>query len=63
MRIADYDGTLRLVKMPLVHGLLANGSSIDSDIYALKLRQKSGIIIEKIHLEPEEDRADQDENL
>ena len=64
MRIGDYDGTLRLIKMPRLHGLLSNGPSLpDSDIYALKLKQKSGIAIEKIHLDPEEDRAEQDENL
>jgi len=27
------------------------------------LKGKSGIIVEKIHLDPEDDRADQDENL
>ena len=59
MRIGDYDGTLRLLKMPRIHGLLPNGASMpDSDIYALTLKHKTGITIEKIHLEPEEDRAD-----
>jgi hypothetical protein len=33
------------------------------DIYALKLKGKAAIILEKIHLEPEEDRTAQDENL
>lgn len=33
------------------------------DIYALRLKGKHGIVVEKIHLEPEETRAGQDENL
>jgi len=34
------------------------------DIYALKMKKgKTGILVEKIHLEPENDRAAQDENL
>jgi len=35
----------------------------DFDIYALKLKGKHSIMIEKIHLEPEDDRTAQDENL
>ena len=33
------------------------------DIYAVRVKGKTGLVIEKIHLEPEEDRAGQDENL
>jgi len=33
------------------------------DIYALKLKGKAGIVVELIHMDPEEDRAEQDENL
>ena len=61
LKIGDYDGTLKLLKQPRLHGLLSGLS--DFDIYALRLKGKTGIIIEKIHLEPEEDRAGQDENL
>ena len=62
MKISDYDGTLRLLKVPRIHGFIS-APLPDSDIYALKLKSKSGITIEKIHLDPEEDRAGQDENL
>ena len=55
MKIGDYDGTLRLLKQPKLHGLISTLSEFD--VYALKLRGKSAIIVEKIHLEPEEDRA------
>jgi len=61
MEIGEYDGTLKLLKQPKIHGLI---SSIgDFDIYGLKLKGKSSIVIEKIHLEPEESRAGQDANL
>ena len=33
------------------------------DIYALKLKGKHSIVLEEIHLEPEDDRTAQDENL
>jgi len=62
MKIGDYDGTLKLIKQPRLHGLIC-APLAEFDIYALKLKSKSGIEIEKIHLEPEEDRAGQDENL
>jgi hypothetical protein len=61
MQIGEYDGTIKLVKQPRIHGLISSLS--DFDIYALKLKGKTGIIVEKIHLEPGEDRAGQDENL
>ncbi len=61
MKIADYDGTIRLLKLPTIHSLC--GLSPDFDVYALKQKGKMGLQVEKIHLEPEEDRADQDENL
>lgn len=56
MKIGDYDGTLRLLKLPRINGFI-NSPLPDSDIFALKLKSKSGISVEKIHLEPEEDRA------
>jgi hypothetical protein len=56
MKIGDYDGTLRLLKLPRINGFI-NSPLPDSDIYALKLKSKSGISVEKIHLDPEEDRA------
>lgn len=61
MKIGEYDGTLRLLKQPKLHGFISTLSEFD--VYALKLKGKNGIIVEKIHLEPEEDRAGQDENL
>jgi hypothetical protein len=51
MRIGDYDGTIRLLKMQRIHGVV--GNLPDSDVYALKLKSKSGIAVEKIHLDPE----------
>ena len=62
MRIGDYDGTLRILKHVRLHGLICP-PVISTDIFALKLSTKQGLVIERIHLEPEEDRADQDENL
>lgn len=61
LTIGDYDGTLKLLKQPRLHGLLSGLS--DFDIYALRLKGKTGMVVERIHLEPEEDRAGQDENL
>lgn len=62
LKIGDYDGTIKLQKQVRLHGLLSHMSPFD--IYALKLtKNKSGINIEQIHLEPEEDRTNQDENL
>ena len=61
LTLGDYDGTLKLVKQPRLHGLLSGLS--DFDIYALRLKGKTGMVVERIHLEPEEDRAGQDENL
>ena len=62
MQIGDYDGTLKLLKHPKIHGLICPPLPA-FDIYALKLKGKAGIVVEWIHLEPEEDRAEQDENL
>ena len=62
MQIGDYDGTLKLIKQPQIHGLI-NPPLPEFDIWALKLKGKAGITVEKIHLDPEEDRAGQDENL
>lgn len=56
MKIGEYDGTIQLVKQPKVHGLISTISEFD--IYALRLKGKSGILVEKIHLEPEESRAE-----
>lgn len=61
MKIGDYDGTLRLLKQVKLHGFISYLS--DFDVYALKLKGKQGIVVERIHLEPEEDRSGQDENL
>ena len=56
MKIFDYDGTLRILKQPRMNGIIS-APLIDTDIYALKISQKTGLHIEKIHLDPEEDRA------
>ena len=62
LKIGDYDGTIQLVKQARLHGLISGLAPFD--IYALKLlKGKTGIAIEKIHLEPESDRAALDENL
>jgi hypothetical protein len=61
MKIGEYDGTFRLLKQARLHSIV--GYLSESDTYALKLKGKTGIQLEKIHLEPEEDRAGQDENL
>ncbi len=55
MKIGDYDGTLRILKQPKLHGLI--NYLAEFDVYALRLKGKSSIIVEKIHLEPEEDRS------
>ena len=62
MKIGEYDGTLKLLKQVKLHGFLC-APLPDTDIYALKVSSKLGLTIEKIHLDPEEDRAGQDENL
>mmetsp|Transcript_18639 Transcript_18639/g.25145 ORF Transcript_18639/g.25145 Transcript_18639/m.25145 type:complete len:118 (+) Transcript_18639:2089-2442(+) len=62
MRIGDYDGTLRMLKQVRINGLICPPIP-ETDTFAIKLSLKQGLIIERIHLEPEEDRADQDENL
>ena len=62
MRIGDYDGTLRILKHVRLNGLICTPIA-ETDIFALKLSSKHGLLIERIHLDPEEDRADQDENL
>jgi hypothetical protein len=56
MQIGEYDGTIRLLKQPTLHGLICSPLS-EFDIYALKLKGKAGIVVEKIHLDPEEDRT------
>ena len=45
MKIGDYDGTLRLAKLPRINGFI-NSPLPNSDVYALKLKSKSGIIVE-----------------
>jgi len=55
MKIGDYDGTLRILKQPRLHGFIS--TLTDFDVYALRLKGKSAIVVEKIHLEPESDRA------
>ena len=62
MKIGEYDGTLKLLKQVKLHGFLC-APLPDTDIYAIKVSNKVGLTIERIHLDPEEDRAGQDENL
>ena len=62
MRIGEYDGTLRVLKHAKLHGLICSPLP-PTDVFALKLSSKQGLVVERIHLEPEEDRAGQDENL
>lgn len=59
--IGDYDGTIKFIKQPKLHGFISVMSEFD--IYALRLKGKTGMVVEKIHLDPEEDRSGQDENL
>lgn len=42
MKIGDYDGTIKLVKQPKIHGLICPPLA-EFDIYALKLLKKTGI--------------------
>ena len=62
MKIGDYDGTLKLLKQVKLHGFICSPLP-ETDIYALKVTKKEGLTVERIHLDPEEDRAGQDENL
>ena len=62
MKIGEYDGTLKLLKQVKIHGFICSPLP-DTDIYALKVTRKDGLTVERIHLDPEEDRAGQDENL
>lgn len=62
MRIGDYDGTLRVLKHVRINGLICSPVP-ETDTFAIKLSSKQGLVVERIHLDPEEDRADQDENL
>ena len=57
MRIGEYDGTLRVLKHMKLHGLICAPVPA-TDIFALKLSSKQGLVVERIHLDPEEDRAD-----
>ena len=41
--------------MTKIHSIF--GHLPEFDVYALKLKGKTGILVEKIHLDPEEDRA------
>ena len=45
MKIGDYDGTLRLAKLPRINGFL-NSPLPSSDVFALKVKSKSGIAVE-----------------
>ena len=56
MKIGEYDGTLKLLKQVRIHGFICSPLA-DTDIYALKVSSKNGLTVEKIHLDPEEDRA------
>ena len=47
--------------MTKIHSIF--GHLPEFDVYALKLKGKTGILVEKIHLDPEEDRAGQDKKL
>ena len=55
MKIGEYDGTIKFMKQPRIHGLISQMTEFD--IYAVRVKGKTGLVIEKIHLEPEEDRA------
>jgi len=61
MKFGEYDGTLRLLKQPRLNGIISAPLS-EFDVYAVRLK-RSGLVFERIHLEPEHDRAEQDENL
>jgi len=56
MKIGEYDGTLRLLKMTKLHGLVSTPMPT-TDVFALRLTSRNGLVVERIHLEPEEDRA------
>ena len=56
MRIGDYDGTLRVLKHARINGLICSPVP-ETDTFAIKLSSKQGLVIERIHLDPEEDRA------
>ena len=56
MKIGEYDGTLKLLKQVRIHGFICSPLA-DTDIFALKVSSKNGLTVEKIHLDPEEDRA------
>jgi len=56
MKIGDYDGTLRVLKHPRINGLVCSPMP-ETDTFAIKLSSKSGLVIERIHLDPEEDRT------
>lgn len=62
MKIGEYDGTLRLLKQVRINGFICPPVA-ETDTFAIKLSKKSELLVERIHLDPEEDRADQDENL
>jgi hypothetical protein len=62
LKIGEYDGTIQLVKQPRINGLIC-APLAPHDLYALKIKGKSNIVVETIHLEPETDRTGQDENL
>ena len=56
LKIGEYDGTIQLVKQPRINGLICAPLAAH-DLYALKLKGKSNIVVETIHLEPEQDRT------
>ncbi len=55
MQIGEYDGVIKFLKVPSLHGLV--NYIQDFDIYALRLKGKYNVQVEKIHLEPEHDRS------
>lgn len=57
MRIGEYDGTLRVLKHARINGLICPPVA-ETDTFAIKLSKKQGLVVERIHLDPEEDRAD-----
>ena len=56
MKIGEYDGTLKILKYARVHAFVPSPFP-ETDIFALRLTSKNGLVIERIHLDPEEDRA------
>ena len=62
LQVGDYEGTLRILKVPRLH--IIAGWQLEFEVWGFRISKgRSGMQIEQIHLEPEEDRTKQDENL